>query len=60
MLRNFAIFNMEDFGVVVGFEDVGEMLTVGIGDKDLTEIIALYHFHDPFNSLAVQPVKYVI
>ena len=51
---------MEYFGVFVGLEDVGEVLAVGIGDEDLSEIVALYHLHDSFYPFAVQSVKNII
>ena len=40
MLRNLTIFNVKDFGVLVGAEDIGEVLTVGIGDENLSELLA--------------------
>ena len=60
MLRTLAIFDVEYFGVFVGLEDVGEVLAVGVGNKYLPEIIPLYHLHDPFHTLAIQPVKNII
>ena len=59
-LFNFPIYDVEDFGGVGRFEDVGEVLTVGVSDKDLTEIIALHHLYDSFHPLAVEPVEDVI
>ena len=56
----FAIFNVEDFGIVVRSEDVGKVLAVGIGNKDLPEIIALYHLYNPFDAFCVESVEDVI
>ena len=51
---------MENLGIFVGLEDVGEVLAVGVGDEDLTEIIALYHLYDSFDAFTIQSIKYVI
>ena len=51
---------MEYLGVFVGFEDVREVLAVGVGDKDLSEIVALYHLYDSFYPFAVQTVKNIV
>ena len=55
-----SIFNMEDFGVVIGFEYFCQVLTVGVGNEDLTEIVSLYHLHNPLHTFAVQTVEDVI
>ena len=51
---------MENLGGVGRFEDVGEVLAVGVGDKDLAEVFALHHLYDSFHPLAVEPVEDVI
>ena len=60
MLRNLTIFYMEDLGVVVGFEYLCEVLSICVRNKNLPELIALYHLHNPFHPLAIQPVKDII
>lgn len=51
---------MEYFGVGSGLDDFGEVLTVGVGDKDLTKFGTLYHLHNAFHTLAVQSVKDIV
>ena len=51
---------MEYLGVLVGFEDVGQVLTVGVGDEYLPEVFALHHLYDPFHPFAVQTVEYIV
>ena len=51
---------MENLGVFVGIEDVGEVLAVGVGNENLPEIIALYHLDNPFHPLAVQAIEDII
>ena len=51
---------MEDFGVVIGFEYFCQVLTVGVGNEDLTEIVSLYHLHNPLHTFAVQTVENIV
>ena len=60
MLRNFPILYMEDFGIRTGLDDVGEVLAVGVGNKNLTELFAAHHRHDALNAFAVEPVKDIV
>ena len=60
MLRNLTIFYVEDFGIVVWAEDIGEVLAVGIGDENLSELRALDHFDDAFDSLGVEAVEDIV
>ena len=51
---------MENLRILVRFEDVGEVLTVGVGNEDLAESLTLYHLHNAFYPFAIQPVKYIV
>ena len=51
---------MEDFGGVAGFEDLREVLAVGVGDEDLTELLSLYHIDDTFYAFGVEAVEDVV
>ena len=41
-LYNRAILYMENFGGVGGFEDLGKVLPIGVGNENLAKIVALY------------------
>ena len=60
MLRNLAILYMENLGVFVGPKDVGQVLSIGIGDKNLPETVTLHQLHDSLYAFAVQPVEYIV
>lgn len=60
MLRNLAILYVENLGVFVRIEDVGEVLAIGVGNENLSEIVALYHLHDSFYPFAVQSVENIV
>ena len=51
---------MEYFGVGSGLDDFGEVLTVGVGDKDLSELLALHHAYNPFDAFAIETVENVV
>ena len=51
---------MENARIFIWTEDISEVLAVGVGDEDLSEIVALYHLHDSFYPFAVQSVKNII
>ena len=60
MLRNLTILYMEYFGVLVGFEYLGQVLPVGVGDKDLSELVALHHLHDALYAFAVKSIENIV
>ena len=60
MLRNFPILYMKYLGIRAGLDDVGEVLAVGVGNKNLTELFAAHHRHDALNAFAVEPVKDIV
>ena len=51
---------MEYFGIGAGLYDIGEVLAVGIGDEDLSELLALHHRYDAFYAFAIQSVEDII
>ena len=59
-LFNFSSLNMEYFGIGAGLYDVGEVLAVGVGNENLSELLALHHRHDALNAFAVEPVKDIV
>ena len=60
MLRNLAILYMENLGIFIGAQDVGQVLAVGVGNENLPELVALNHLHNAFHAFAIQPVKNII
>ena len=57
---NSPSLHMEYLGVLVGFEYFREVLSVGVGDEDLSELLSLHHVYNPFHPFPVQPVEYII
>ena len=53
LFLNPPTFYMEYLGVLVGFEYFCEVLTVGVCDKNLSELLTLHHLHNPLHTLAV-------
>ena len=51
---------MENLGVVVRLQDLREVLPVGVGNENLSELFALYHIYDTFYTFAVQSVEDII
>ena len=51
---------MEYLGVVVRFEDLGEVLAIRVGDEYLPEIFTLYQFYNPLYTLTIQAIKNII
>ena len=60
MLRNPAILYVEYLGIFIGFQNLREVLAVGVGDEDLSEIVTLHQIDDALDPLAVQTVEDVI
>ena len=55
-----SILNMENLCILIWFQDFRQMLPIRIGNENLPELIALYHFHDSFHPLAVETVEDVV
>ena len=51
---------MENACIFTGLQDIRQVLPIGIGNKNLPEIVTLYHLHNSFHPLAVQSVKNII
>ena len=60
MLRNLTIFYMEYLRIRTGLNNLGQVLAVGVGDEDLTELFPLYHRYDALHAFAIQPVEDII
>ena len=58
---DFACVHVEDMRLVRSIlQDMGEVLAVGVGDEDLSEIRTVDQVDDTLNSLTVQFVKDVV
>ena len=51
---------MENLRILIGAQDFRQVLTVGIGDKYLPELVALNHLNNALHPLAVQSVKNIV
>ena len=51
---------MENARIFIWTEDISQVLPVGVGNKDLPEIIALYHGDYSLYALAIQPVENIV
>ncbi len=60
MLRNLTIFYMEYLGILIWFQDVGKVLSIRVGNKNLPELVPLYHLHNSFYPFAVQPIEDIV